>query len=486
MEIDNLPIELTKNREMIEGNFIFCLYKNPDLFPDYPIRANDDLYLDDSKFYYALGMELYKLGYRSFDDATIQQYISNKDIIKNGYERRGGYRTIQEITRVLNEDNIDSYYDDLTKWNKLITLHQYGFNVMSNIDNFIKMSNDEVDQYYDYIFNDVMVQKTSDIQMEDLEVDDQFIQDNIEGLSMGLRYNKYCHILDYLTMGLPKGDITAVASYTNGGKTSFIINNMVIPVAESGIKTCIISNEQQIQVYKTLLLVYVLTEELDYYSLTRKKIKAGKYTDEDLDAIKKAQNVIREKYTPYIKFVKLFDYNMGKVAKIIKKLSRQGYEMFAYDTMKLDTDMSSSEWVAFLKDSKILFQAVSKCNVACVVSLQLALHTEGTRFLGYRCLANGKQISEVMSEIIMFRDLWEDEFNGEKFDVETYRHERDENGKYSKNKKLINLDKDKNYKIFFHVKTRSDEANQCLLYEFNGRYNKWYEKGFCKPQHVRT
>ena len=177
---------------------------------------------------------------------------------------------------------------------------------------------------------------------------------------------------------------------------------------------------------------------------------------------------------------------MSKVAKIIKKLSRQGYEMFAYDTMKLDTDLSTSEWVAFLKDSKTLFQTVSKCNVACVVSLQLALHTEGTRFLGYRCLANGKQIAEVMSEIIMFRDLWDDEFEGEKFYIEPYNNERDESGKFTSTKKVIPLNKDKKYKLFFHIKTRADEANTVLLYEFNGRYNKWYEKGFARPHHIRV
>jgi len=480
-----MPAELTKNREIVEGNFIFCLYKDPDLIPDYPLNPKEDLLLEDSRFYYALARKLYNIGYRSFDDATIQQFVADKEEIRNGYNRRGGYRTIHDITKTVNTENTDSYYDELVKWNILINFHNKGFNVLQELNKLSQMDSSQVYEYYDYLLNNISLNRTPDIIIEDLEVDDDYVQDNIDGISMGLQYGKYSHILNYLTMGLPKGDITAVASYTNGGKTSFIISNMIIPVAENKIKTCIVSNEQQIAVYKTLLLVYVLTERLDYWKLTRKKIKAGQYTELDMEQIKAAQKIIKEEYAPYIKFVKLFDYSMLKVSKVIKKLARQGYELFAYDTMKLDTDLSSSEWVAFLKDSKILFQTVSKCNVACVVSLQLALHTEGTRFLGYRCLANGKQISEVMSEIIMFRDLWEDEFEGEPNHVKPYRNVRNEEGKYTKEEEQVHLDPKKTYKLFFHIKTRADQANTVLLYEFNGMYNKWYEKGFARPKHVR-
>ena len=79
MNLDKISPELVKNREIIEGNFIFCLYKDPDMFPDFPINPKDDLLLEDSRFYYGLGLKLYQLGYRSFDDATIQQYVADKE-----------------------------------------------------------------------------------------------------------------------------------------------------------------------------------------------------------------------------------------------------------------------------------------------------------------------------------------------------------------------------------------------------------------------
>jgi hypothetical protein len=32
--LDNYPAILNENRDMIEANFIFCLWKNPDLYGD--------------------------------------------------------------------------------------------------------------------------------------------------------------------------------------------------------------------------------------------------------------------------------------------------------------------------------------------------------------------------------------------------------------------------------------------------------------------
>ena len=49
-------------------------------------------------------------------------------------------------------------------------------------------------------------------------------------------------------LGLPLSDLTMVASYSGGGKTSYIMENMVIPIAEQGIKVTIVSNEMIIPI----------------------------------------------------------------------------------------------------------------------------------------------------------------------------------------------------------------------------------------------
>ena len=102
--LDSYPKELVENRGQIEGSFIFCLWKNPDLYEDYKdhVRADRDFLTEDGKFYYSLGLELSNMNYKSFDDASVFSYIEGKETLKNGFIRRGGMKTIDELKHVLN------------------------------------------------------------------------------------------------------------------------------------------------------------------------------------------------------------------------------------------------------------------------------------------------------------------------------------------------------------------------------------------------
>ena len=187
---------------------------------------------------------------------------------------------------------------------------------------------------------------------------------------------------------------------------------------------------------------------------------------------------IREKY-PNIKFVKLFDSDMGKAKKIIRKLSKLGYQAAIYDTLKVEDSFDRSTWEQLLIQSRQLFQLASKENIALITTFQLALSTLNKRWLDAGCLSNGKQVKEVYSEMIYLRQIWDDEYTGEKHDCKAYRLKRDANGKLTKVKEMITLDKDKKYLVAFLDKTRNDEDKQTILYEWNGRFNKWTEIGYC-------
>lgn len=231
-------------------------------------------------------------------------------------------------------------------------------------------------------------------------------------------------------------------------------------------------------------MAYVLTNDLHYYRLTRKKLKSGKWTVEDKAMIEKAREIIDEKYSPYIAFVKTYDYDMGKIKKVVKKLSKRGLELVVYDTMKGDNLTDGQVWQGLIEDSKDLFQIVSKEGVAGVVTYQLALSQLQRRFLGLDCLSNAKQVGEVFSEMIFFRDIFSDEFKGQKHDIKPYKFKRDANGKLTGIKEEIVLDPNKVYKIFFHVKTRNDAVGTALVYEFQGHINKWEEIGYARVENT--
>lgn len=266
------------------------------------------------------------------------------------------------------------------------------------------------------------------------------------------------------------------AGFSGTGKSSFVFENMIIPIAQHGTQCAVISNEMRIKDFQMLLLEHILTHELNCWSITRKRLKAGGFTEDQKRMLQKAKEISETQYQN-IKFVKLFDNDFSKVQKIIRKLSKMGTQIFFYDTMKSEDEIGDSMWQQLLIQSRKLFQLASKENVSVITSYQLALASLNKRYLDATCLSNAKQIKEVYSEMVYCRYLWEDERAGGKYDVKPYIWKKNAAGKSEK--EYILLNDDKKYIIVFLDKTRNDEDKQTLLYEVNGAFNTWNEVGYC-------
>lgn len=461
-----------------EGKLCGLILKQPELLNEYNI--NKKLLSTEALFYIGVADRLLSKGIEVIDELTFINEIESYQQLIDKYETMGGWNTIKELQSIVDVNNAEAIYDDFIKWNLAKKYIEKGIlDLDKHFDKILMMKASQLADYIEYQVSDVDIDVNSDIEFEGLSLTDTEIDDILSGVNMGVNYGKHSPILNYLSMGLPKGDLTMFASYTNGGKSSYVMNNIVIPLAEQKIKTVIVSNEQRSIVYKLLLQTYVLTERLNYWKLPRKKFKSGKWNEEDKEMIEKARKIIDTEYAPYITFVKMYDYDMGKVKKVAKKLSKRGLEVLVYDTMKYSGE-GESTWQSLLQDSKELFQICSRLNLAGVVTFQFALHTKNKlRFIDENALSNGKQVAEVFSEMIGFREAWHDEYDGEDYDLKPYRLKKDANGKFTSEKEYIKLDKDKNYKIFFHFKTRNDQVGNTILYEFKGHQNKWIELGYC-------
>ena len=73
IELKDYPKELTKGRESAEGTFVFCLWKQPDLYGDFErvnINGDETLKTKDGVFYFSLGRQMYKQGFKSFDNVN--------------------------------------------------------------------------------------------------------------------------------------------------------------------------------------------------------------------------------------------------------------------------------------------------------------------------------------------------------------------------------------------------------------------------------
>lgn len=476
-----IPVELLEGRSELECCFIGCLWQDPTLFDEYGdlnIKGDKDLLTEDGIFYYGLGRLLYKAGYVNFDNITVAAYLEKFEKLKDEFNKRGGYSVILEIEHLTDIRNFTTYYSEIQKSNMLIRLHQAGFNVLEHLSELKYKDYTEIYNWIEEKFDGITTESNCNIEVEDLTISDKFIDDCNEGLELGFDYSKNCRILNSITMGIPKGDLTMIAGHSGSGKTSWIFENIILVLNEQNVKCAVISNEQRAKDFKLLLLAHVLTQDMGYWSLTRKRLKIGNFTDEELAKLKEAQNIIDEKYSD-IKFIKLFDNDMGKVSRTIKRLARNGYEMFMFDTMKSEDSFNEAMWQQLLINSRKLFQLVSKENVALVASYQLALHTLNRRYLDASCLSNAKQIKEVFSEMIYIRELWQDEFSDGKYYVNPRQYVKKDSPNYDKNGIEQEIDPTKKYVIAFVDKTRNDETGQQVLYSFNGRFNNWKEIGKC-------
>lgn len=479
---DRYPKELLDKRAIYEGNVIGCLWREPKIYyDDWKLNIEDFLTIDGMAFF-KLGKDLYSAGFTTLDESSIITYMADKPKLEEWFENKGGYKAIQGLMDFVNMDNADAYLDNLNKSNILLNLFNNGFDVVNHLDTFEKMPSDMVYQWYDFKLNNLFVKKQIGIKIEDLVIDDGFLKETNAGNAMGISYSDKCPILSYSTLGIHKKNLMLIAGHSGTGKTSFISANIMLPLLKQGKKFCVISNEQNINEYKRLILASVISNELENFQVDRKKIQIGHWSDEQWDVIRQAQEYINQ-YKGNIKFVQCYDYDISSVKKIIHTLSKQGVEIFLYDTFKSSDLSVSNSWGNMVEDSKVLFQAANRENVAVIATMQLAISTLNTRYLTSQCLSTAKGVKEVCSDIILFRKLWDDERTGETYDVKGHYFKK-ENGIYLKEKQELITIPDKKYTVFFLDKTRSGTSDIQLLYKTDLRYNTWKELGYCKSHQL--
>lgn len=481
MELNTLLDKINERRGETEAPFVFCLWKNPDLYDDYKFvnEKDDDIIRDeDAKFYFNLGRGLYNEGYRNFDNISVYTFLKDKPAVQKKFEEYGGYREVEEFKGLVNDENIHAYFDKIAKLNILDEMCKTTFSSFEKLERFEKMSSQQIYDFFEYKLNSISIGATHDVEEENLIIDDKFVAECNSGDTVGISYGRRCPLLNYLTLGVPLGDMFMIAGHSGAGKSSFAFENMILPMTQDGVKVSIVSNEMRSKDYKVMLLVHILTKELNYWGLTRKQIKIGNFTEEQREMISRAQKISEEKYSN-LKFVKLFDNDVTKVMKYIRMNAKKGYQVFLWDTMKSDDSLDEKMFLQLLVNSRKIFQLASKENISIITTYQLALYTVNQRYLDAGCLANGKQIKEVFSEMVYMRTLWDDEYTGQKYDCKPYTLVRNSEGKYTGVKRFIELNPEKKYIVVFLDKTRNDEDKQQVLYEVNGRFNSWNEIGRC-------
>ena len=436
-----------------------------------------DVLTEDGMFYYGLAQQLYRAGYQAFDNISLYSFLEDKKTLKSGFEDRGGYRSITEITSLINTDNVGIYYDELIKNNMFLRLYDSGFNVVDNLEKLNQMSSSEVYDYYDFQLNNICVGKIEKIKAENLsEGYESYIKEWDEGKSVG--YKIGFPLLNYRLAGVHKKNLLLHLGHIGNGKTTTAILFYILPVIESGENVCIIGNEQGVDEFRQMILASVLFNKVGYFGMNRQKFITGRFTEENRTAMQEAIEWL-EHCKGKIQFIEMTDYSINNVKKIVKKYSKLGTGMFVFDTLKPELESSDKAWAEFSEVAKELFLLAKKEDVAIVATAQLSSESMARRYLDLSCIGKSRAIAETATQVVCFRTLT----NEEKQKLKPYQHQKNEDGKYSKVRKVIDLDETKDYIVLFTPKNRFGDTQPQLVYERNMSFNTLKEIGYVEIQY---
>lgn len=470
MDISVIPEELLIKRDIIEGNFIFSLYLQPEFVDEYKhIKNGEDVITDDGIFYYGLLQQMVKAGYTSMTDMSISAYCEDKPTIKEGYAKRGGWSTIQEILNITSVENIDAYVDELIKNNILIKLNEKGFNVLKELDKFKQMNSEEVTSYYEYVLEDICTGKIDNIKADNLsegydKAIDQWDQSPEIGYPISLPK------MNYRLVGIHRKNLTLHLSGIGKGKTTTAVHWYILPAIEAGENICIIANEQDVTQWRQMILATVLFNKIDKHvkGLDRQKITYGGYTEEMKGAMREAGRWL-EQQPGKITFIDINNYDLSTISRAIKKWSKLGISYFIVDTFKPMDDSSDRAWGEFSETAKALFLLAKRIDVAILCTAQLTPDAMKRKYLDLTAVGKSRAISETAGTVIMFRPLTPHE----KQNIEYYKYDKE-----TKTKIYNKLDPEKDYIIVFTPKNRFGGVDPQIIVQRNMNFNTYYELGY--------
>ena len=506
---EKIPSQLLDGRINIEANVIGSMINDMLLVEDTNIDSSKFL-TKDARLIYGILKTLREKKCTVFDEVSVLTYISEE--VRDRLEECGGFRAVKNMADCVNNQNYESYLDNLLKSNMIIDMHKFGFNLLEPIEYegkkinplklFSKMSSEQVTDWYTAKLESFSTGYSSKI-LEEEEVDftDDFFKSLEDGEEAGTPFEYFdddcegneVEALKYFSQkvnGIPDG-LTMIGGFSNVGKTTLILT-LVLSMLHAGRKCMIISNEQRSKIFKIGFLLLILTKHFNYYNLTKTKLMNGNITDEDRRYMQLAQDYWRENYKGMLWFISIPDSDVSLALKKFRiGILNRGVQTCIYDTFKCDfsTGGEDNTWVSLIKDSR-KFEALSRKypGTQVICSLQLAINCLGKLFLDSSVLSMSKQIKEVCDLMILCRAMYPEEFDqSNKFYCNPFKTVKNKETGQWENVPWVPKE-DKVYRAVFIEKSRSSgevssDTGIGYIFSFQGAWGIWSDAAKAKFKH---
>ncbi|TVX86011.1 replicative DNA helicase [Paenibacillus agilis] len=522
MSIKQLSTESYNKEAMLVG----ILWNNPDMFDIYNEEKLNKKTFGNViwAFYMGIARKLHKENYSVFDDITVQQAVTELKLNER-YEKYGGYEIIEELMEETKEalENFEGYYDEVKKYALLREYYKlFGDKVIEQRDNYDykKLSRNEISMYWNDKLNNIDIDhnETNIVAYNLLANLKDFINKLDINPDLGMPFYKGRKLTDIIN-GWATGTLSIIGAFSGNGKSSFVMEKLIMSCIQEGEKLAIIANEMDLEQYQKMLLITVMGAEMyekfkDYFGdkvrFNRKSINKGNFTAEEKMKLELAVEWVEEKIDgndSLIKLIPLEEYTMDNVEKVVKKFARRGYHRWIVDTAKPSEGGGSKErWRVFVEDFDRLYKLARKqgggLNLAMMATVQQADTHVGKYWLNEQCLADGKKIKNVADLVWHLRPVHPQEYEGGANELEVINWIRKSDDMFNQDegvdddvsfqtddgttlmKQKVTLKQGKVYYLLFTSKNRRGMTNltglDVLVLEVDFNSNRWKEIGWCK------
>ena len=442
-----------------EANVVSILWGNKDLYFTYSNLKLSDFHNNVWKVLWQIGYDIVIKENKILDEITVNFYLEKHEKLKEKYIEYGGFETIEKANEYINKDNIDGYVKELYKWNTVLAMVKAGFPISDRLSEIIDMSLDDIYDEYEAKLNHLFINAETEIKSYSISDGlDELIERLDDGLAVGMPFHN-TPLVNKDTGGMLLGNITMLAGISNVGKST-VARSMIIPSCiEFNEPLVIIINEEGKEKWQREMLVWI-ANNIYKEDLQKYVVRDGKFSPEVKSLLKKCAEWLKEKdKDKTIRIIPLPKYKTSTAIKIINKYSALNVKYFILDTFKADSgNVSAQTWLEMQQNMVEINDAVKpeSKNVHICITLQLNKGSARQRFYTLDNVGVAKNVVDVASTVIMVRDMYDDEYEGEKHELRVFRLD----GKRNATQIPVHLnDKKKKYQIIFVTKTREGAAN---------------------------
>lgn len=458
-KILNVKHKIRETMKPIEANVVGCLWKNPNLYFDYPELDKNTFKNPIWIFYFTIGKKIAHKGIKVLDDVAVETYLLESEQAYKKYREYDGYKTIEDLEMYITEDNIESYISELQKWSALYNIVET-FDINSNnVHEFSDLNINELYDYFNVKLNHLFINVDDGVESHQLEDDlDEIIEEADKGLNVGMPIPS--PILNNEIGGVINGQIILWGGLSGTGKTSATIQLLLSSVFENGEPAVIMINEQDHKLWKKELITWIINNKFSPSTLfNKKRWRQGSFTQEEKELLYSAKKYLEEKMqNNKITLIHFKSYSRKQAEKVIKKYAALGVKKFVLDTFKISSDRDNSEsfWLSMQEDMRKFDDLVKPSNldVNLWVTLQLQKGSVLKRYLTGDSIGMAKNVIDVASVGLLMRRVRNDEYEGGKFELKVWQPV----GGSMASGKEVKLDPRKKYVIIFIEKNRNGES----------------------------